>query len=58
MIGATDGLGFALGGGVARGWDGSGNDGSTIFRPLASVNRDAMAAFMVRWMNRTGYDGS
>jgi hypothetical protein len=34
--------------GVARGWDGSGNDGSTIFRPLASVNRDAMAAFMYR----------
>ncbi|TGO06035.1 hypothetical protein SERN_0227 [Serinibacter arcticus] len=33
---------------IATGWDGSGNDGSTIFRPLSPVNRDAMAAFMYR----------
>ncbi|WP_146197065.1 Ig-like domain-containing protein [Serinibacter arcticus] len=37
--------------GISTGWDGSGNDGSSIFRPLASVNRDAMAAFMFRLDN-------
>ena len=33
---------------IATGWVGPGNDGSTIFRPLSPVNRDAMAAFMYR----------
>ncbi|PWD49915.1 hypothetical protein C8046_03685 [Serinibacter arcticus] len=34
--------------GIATGWVGEGNDGTTIFRPLNPVNRDAMAAFMYR----------
>ncbi|GMA30299.1 PQQ-dependent sugar dehydrogenase [Litorihabitans aurantiacus] len=37
--------------GVATGWVGEGNDGTTIFRPLSPVNRDAMAAFMYRLVN-------
>ncbi|GMA33221.1 ThuA domain-containing protein [Litorihabitans aurantiacus] len=37
--------------GVATGWVGEGNDGTTIFRPLSPVNRDAMAAFMFRLEN-------
>ncbi|GMA31675.1 GH92 family glycosyl hydrolase [Litorihabitans aurantiacus] len=32
--------------GIATGWHG--NDGTAIYRPLASVNRDAMAAFLYR----------
>ena len=31
---------------IAQGWDG--NDGTSIFRPLNNVARDAMAAFLVR----------
>ncbi|PWD49910.1 hypothetical protein C8046_03655 [Serinibacter arcticus] len=34
--------------GIATGWVGSGNDGTSFFQPLSSVNRDAMAAFMYR----------
>ncbi|GMA33219.1 DUF1349 domain-containing protein [Litorihabitans aurantiacus] len=36
--------------GVATGWE-DGNDGTTIYRPLSPVNRDAMAAFMYRLEN-------
>ena len=36
--------------GVATGWE-DGNDGTTVYRPLSSVNRDAMAAFMYRLEN-------
>jgi len=36
--------------GIATGWR-DGNDGTTLFRPLSPVNRDAMAAFMYRLSN-------
>ncbi|GMA32786.1 S-layer homology domain-containing protein [Litorihabitans aurantiacus] len=38
--------------GIATGW--VGNDGTSIYRPLEHVNRDAMAAFMQRWATREG----
>ncbi|GMA31077.1 M14 family zinc carboxypeptidase [Litorihabitans aurantiacus] len=41
--------------GIATGWDGAGNDGTRVFRPLSPVNRDAMAAFMFR-LHHLGQD--
>ncbi|PWD52235.1 hypothetical protein C8046_17915 [Serinibacter arcticus] len=38
--------------GIATGWQG-GNDGTDVYRPLAPVNRDAMAAFLYRYEHRT-----
>lgn len=35
--------------GISLGWD----DGT--YRPLSNTKRDAMAAFLIRWMNHTGY---
>ena len=42
--------------GISTGW----KNGSNLptYQPMSNTKRDAMAAFMVRWMNYTGYNGT